>query len=107
MLFADKLRELRMSKGWSQKELAQRAGVSQQGLTQWETGGRNPNFPAVISLCRALGVHSTIFEDCEFREVEEKRGRGRPTNADAMLAYEHAKTKEAKAATKKKASKKR
>jgi len=107
MLFAEKLRELRLAKGWSQKQLAEKAGASQQGLAKWESGERQPDFSSVVKLCRALGVHTAVFENCEFGEIEDKRRPGRPTNEEGVLAYDRARTKEAKAATKKKASKKK
>lgn len=93
MLFGIKLRELRLAKGMSQKDLAVAAGTRQQNITKWENGETKPLFDAVISLAKALGVRTAVFEDCEFGEVEDKRGRGRPTNEEAVLAYERARTK--------------
>ena len=91
MTFAEKLRELREAKGWSQKELAERSGVSQQGLAHWEHGDREPGFAAVQSICKALGVRCTIFDDCEYAKIEDGRGRGRPPKADAPEAKPAAK----------------
>ena len=78
MTFAEKLRDLREAKGWSQKELAEKSGQPQQSIANWERGIRSPLFGAVQSLCVALGVPCTVFDGCEHIEVESKRGRGRP-----------------------------
>lgn len=82
MTFAEKLNSLRIDKDWSQKELADRAGTTQQAVARWETGERIPGFDHVQSLCQALGVACTVFDGCDHAENEEKRGRGRP-KADA------------------------
>ena len=38
MLLSQKVRDLRQAKGWSQEQLAKKAGVSQQLITKIETG---------------------------------------------------------------------
>ena len=38
MLFADKLQNLRKSKGLSQEELAEKCNVTRQSVSKWETG---------------------------------------------------------------------
>lgn len=50
-----KVRLRRVALGLSQKELAERAGISQSGLSKYERGGREPDGEALMSLCRALG----------------------------------------------------
>src|SRR5205085_1779777 len=61
--FGRKLRELREAKGMSQQRLAQAAGVSQNGLSHWERGAREPGWSAVVSLARVLGVDCRVFEE--------------------------------------------
>jgi transcriptional regulator with XRE-family HTH domain len=77
MTFAEKLRELREAKGWSQKELADRSETTQQAVGRWEAGDRVPSFQAVLIICKALGVRCTTFDGCEFLKIAD-RGRGRP-----------------------------
>lgn len=50
------LRQLRRDKGLTQNQLAQRAGVAQGSLSQWETGAVQPRLPAAARLAKALGV---------------------------------------------------
>jgi transcriptional regulator with XRE-family HTH domain len=78
MKFAEKLRELRESKGLTQKALADASGQAQQSLARWENGAQVPSIDAVQSICRALGVECTVFNGCDYEPVEDKRGRGRP-----------------------------
>lgn len=78
MKFADKLREVRESKGKSRQELADGVDVSIHTVINWEQGSRAPSFGTVMSICKYLGVKCTIFDGCDFGEAEEKPGRGRP-----------------------------
>lgn len=78
MTFGDKLRRLREENGWSQQELAERSGEAQPSIAQWENGDRVPAFDSVLALCKALGVECSVFNDCKFKPVAKKRGRGRP-----------------------------
>lgn len=86
MTFADKLRELREAKGWSQKALAEKSGQPQQSIANWEQGLRAPLFEAVQSLCKALGESCVVFDGCEFGSAETKPGRGRPKKEETPAA---------------------
>lgn len=46
----------RMKKGFSQRELADRAGVSRNTIMQIENGDCTPNLETMKKLCSALGV---------------------------------------------------
>lgn len=50
------MRALREVRGWSQGELAERAGVTRQLVGAVETGRHSPNVAAAIGLARALDV---------------------------------------------------
>lgn len=50
-----KIRELRESRGWTQTELAERAGVKQQTVSELELG-QNNSIKALVLVARALGV---------------------------------------------------
>lgn len=49
------IRQLRMEKGYSQAALADKIGVSQQAVTQWETGDAMPRADKLPELARLLG----------------------------------------------------
>ena len=69
--FGARLRELRIRAGMTQTELADAAEVSQNGLSHWETGSREPGWSTIVKLADALGVSCE-----EFREKPApKRGR--------------------------------
>jgi DNA-binding XRE family transcriptional regulator len=53
---SDRIRALRELRGWSQGELAERAGVTRQLVGAVETGRHSPNVAAAIGLSRALDV---------------------------------------------------
>ena len=52
-MFQERLKELRKEKGYSQKVLAARLGVSQQAVGKWETGRSSPD-PATLARLAAL-----------------------------------------------------
>ncbi len=52
----DRIRALRIDRGWSQGELATRAGVTRQLVSAVESGRHAPNVAAALGLARALGT---------------------------------------------------
>lgn len=68
--FGQRVRELRKVRGWSQEELAHRAGLHYTYVGGIERGERNPALVNIGRIARALGV--TPGELFEF-----DRGRGR------------------------------
>lgn len=56
MQFKDRLRELREESGMSQPQLAERIGVTNGAVGNWETGERYPRKTAVNALADVFGV---------------------------------------------------
>jgi transcriptional regulator with XRE-family HTH domain len=54
--FGAKLRELRLARGMSQGELAQKAEITTNYVSRLEAGGAAPGIDLVARLCQALGV---------------------------------------------------
>lgn len=52
----ERVRELRKARGWLQRELADRAGVNMQTVSNLETGRHAPELPTLTKIARALGV---------------------------------------------------
>jgi transcriptional regulator with XRE-family HTH domain len=50
------IRRLREEKGWSQAKLAGAAGMGVSGVSQIETGARNPSAVTLTKIAEALGV---------------------------------------------------
>ena len=59
-----RLKELRLSKGITQEELAEKLNVGQNTISQWETGDRIPRVPTVLKLAQVL--------DCSVGELLEE-----------------------------------
>lgn len=56
--FSTRLREARTEKGLTQKELAERIGVTKGRVTHYETNKGHPNTPVLLEICRVLNVSS-------------------------------------------------
>lgn len=56
MIFGERLRQVRLRVGFSQEELAYRAGLDRTYVSSCERGRRNLSLEAIIKLARALDV---------------------------------------------------
>ena len=66
MEFNERLRHLRDKAGFSQSDLAKKAGLPIRSIQNWEQGQRKPRINVVLSLARALGVPvETLIADVE------------------------------------------
>lgn len=54
--FGQQVRELRTERGWSQAELAEAAGTSEEWVRKIERGAKSPSFDTVEAISSALGV---------------------------------------------------
>ena len=67
--FATRIKELRVKRGWTQKELAAKLQLSAQTVSLWERGARKPDWSAQIDLQRVfeigLGYISGASDDPE------------------------------------------
>jgi HTH-type transcriptional regulator / antitoxin HipB len=53
---AEAIRSRREELGWSQRQLAERAGMTQPGVARFEAGGTTPTLPLLERLAAALGL---------------------------------------------------
>ena len=72
MSFADKLVECRTKLGISQRELANRLGVTPVRLNYWEKGKREPDVYYIKALARELGVTGDYLLETPFAEQPEE-----------------------------------
>jgi len=56
IMFKERLKELRIEKKLSQKELALALSVSQRSISSWETGFRQPDFESLEKIAKFFGV---------------------------------------------------
>jgi transcriptional regulator with XRE-family HTH domain len=54
--FGNRLKDLRSSRGWTQDELGERAGLNSKYAGEMERGERNPSLDVILRLARALDV---------------------------------------------------
>lgn len=80
--FANRLRELREAKGWTQQQLADAAGIKLGGVRNLEQGRRSPVWETVIALCQALGVNCDQFMVEPTDRPPAGPGRPRKTQAE-------------------------
>lgn len=55
-LVGTNVRTLRVAKGWTQEQFAERSGFSQQYISGLESGRRNPTVLSLFELAQALDV---------------------------------------------------
>ncbi len=56
MTFAEKLIELRKSKGWSQEELGDKLGVTRQTVSKWELGSTTPEMEKIAAISELFNI---------------------------------------------------
>lgn len=54
MIIAKRITELRIEKGFTQKQLAEKVGCSQSMVTRWVSGECEPTASAILKLAEAL-----------------------------------------------------
>jgi len=66
-----RLRQLRVERGWTQAQLADRASVAQSTLSQYESGTVNPTLKVAQRIASALGVSLEAIIDAEEQPMGE------------------------------------
>ena len=64
---SNRIKELRMAKGWSQEELADRAGICTQSVIRYE-GGHFGQLWVALAICKALGKY---LDEVFYYDVKE------------------------------------
>jgi transcriptional regulator with XRE-family HTH domain len=76
--FGQKLKAAREAAELTQEELARRSGIYVYGIAKFERGVREPTWPTVLKLAKALGVSVAAFEGALTGERPKPVPRGRP-----------------------------
>ncbi len=58
--FGENLKRERIAAGYTQKKLAERLGIAQQRISQWELGEVEPTLSSLIAIINELNIK---FED--------------------------------------------
>ena len=61
-MIADRIRELRQARGWTQAELARRMGITRNGINSWEQGLSTPSPGSLVELSRILSVTNSAIK---------------------------------------------
>ena len=91
MTIADRIQTLRKSKGMSQEELADAAGVSRQAVSKWESEQSIPDIDKIVTLSEIFDVttdyllkgiepvevkdHKTMADVIDQKVLTEKNGK--------------------------------
>lgn len=71
MRLPDKIVDLRKRKGWSQEDLAEKANVSRQAISRWESGTAQPDASNILQLSKLFGVTTDYLLNDEFKSDED------------------------------------
>lgn len=91
---AEKLVELRTSKGVTQEDVAQSLSISNKTVSKWENGASTPDLPMVVELAKYYGVTTDtllgLSEDKKQSTVEEIRSlfEGLDRRESVLKAFE-------------------
>lgn len=85
-LIADRIRSRRKELGWSQEQLAERAGLSHNYLARLELGWNSPSLSTLIALAATLGMHVSDFLITE--EVWLDQGRQLAHSLEGLTSEE-------------------
>lgn len=55
-MIAERIKELRQARGWTQADLARRLGVTRNGVNSWEQGLSMPSPASLVDLARLFSV---------------------------------------------------
>lgn len=76
MAINDRIKTLRVDRGWSQEQMAEKLAVSRQAVTKWETGAGTPDIENLKSIAQLFGVTTDelVFGDAaEGNTVDSER----------------------------------
>lgn len=73
----ERIKKLRKNKGVTQRELAERLGISEQAVSKWEKNLSNPSTKNLLEIAKIFGVSITYFYQSEESQSKEiNRGKG-------------------------------
>jgi transcriptional regulator with XRE-family HTH domain len=82
-LLGKRIREIRKSQAISQEQLAERAGISAQYVSNIERGKENPTLDLLLRLAEALRV--SLGQMCDLETVEEMNRRKLRSSVSGIL----------------------
>jgi transcriptional regulator with XRE-family HTH domain len=92
------VKRIRLEKGLTQEQFAERSGFTQQYLSGLEQGKRNPTILSLYELALALDVDQVALVAPDEAAMEEEARRRAPSNGDVKAGGARIKRGKAKAA---------
>ena len=82
----NRIRQLRAERGWSQRELARRVGVSSKSvISYYELGERFPSYEVLIKLANVFGVTTDYLLQGVGKDIHLNTGTLTNEQIDALL----------------------
>lgn len=78
MNILDKITRLRLERGWSEYQLAEKSGLTQSTISTWYRKNMLPTIPSLIKICDAFGMSLSQFfleEDGKTIQINEQQRR--------------------------------
>ncbi|MBR6776364.1 MAG: helix-turn-helix transcriptional regulator [Clostridia bacterium] len=73
-MLSEKLREVRLSRGMSQVELAKQLGVTKQSVTNWENDNIQPSVDMLVKIAQCLSVSTDYLLELDTKTYIEVTG---------------------------------
>ena len=73
--FSEKLKKIMFEKGITQKELAEKLGVSQAFISSWQVGKRHPKLSSIKKIAKAVNVPVNYFITDEHEQKDIKNSK--------------------------------
>ncbi len=78
MNILDKITRLRLERGWSEYQLAEKSGLTQSTISTWYRKNMLPTIPSLVKICDAFGLSLSQFfleEDGKTIQINEQQRR--------------------------------
>ena len=90
MSVSEKIRSLRVDRGWSQEQMAEKLGVSRQAITKWETDAGMPDIENLAAIARLFGVSTdSLLFDVACTQDGEKAERYQSVTSVDISSEKH------------------
>ncbi|MBO5402400.1 MAG: helix-turn-helix transcriptional regulator [Clostridia bacterium] len=73
-MLSEKLREVRLSRGMSQVELAKQLGVTKQSVSNWENDNIQPSVDMLVKIAQCLSVSTDYLLELDTKTYIEVTG---------------------------------
>lgn len=76
----EKIKNIRIKKGWTQKEFAKKLGIPSSSYSNYENGNRAPTADTILKIADALGVSASYLMGWEDESNTDKASKDKPNS---------------------------